>query len=162
LRGRLTTLVPHDETVVALGTVGSPDTGVQIVVHDVDVGAPSKPRARGYVTFGSDWTWTAAEDAEQALSFDRSSHLVAIPFTAWRRGAPRSVSGAQLVDLSPFGARNAGTVAMDGYVERAVLMDGELVTIGPNGVTSIDFASTRRSDHEAPTFGVDWGRPRGR
>lgn len=148
LRGRLTTLVPHDDTVVALGTVGSPEAGVQIIVHDVDVHAPASPRARGYVTFGSDWTWTAAEDAEQALSFAPSSHLVAIPFTAWRRGAQRSVSGAQLVELSPFGARTAGTIAMDGYVERAVLVDGELVTIGPDGVTSIDFASTRRADRD--------------
>jgi hypothetical protein len=148
LRGRVSTLVPHDETLVAIGTIGSRESAVKVIVHDIDVRRPAEPHARGEVTFGSDWTATAAEDAEQAVSFDPASRLVALPFTAWRRGAARSFSGAQLVDLSPFGPRTAGTIAMDGYVERAVFLEGELVTIGPDGVTSIDAAATRGPDLE--------------
>ena len=146
LRGRISALVPHDGTLVALGSVGSPGTEVKIVLHDLDVRRPSAPRMRTSVTFGSDWTWSLVSDNDDAMSFDPASHLVAVPFTAWRHADKRYVTGAQLVDLRPFGGQTAAALPVDGWVERAVFLDGHLVTLGPNGISSIDYASTHQLD----------------
>jgi hypothetical protein len=87
------------------------------------------------------------------MSFDPASHLVAVPFTAWRHEDKQYVTGAQLVDTRPFGAQAAATLPVDGWVERAVFLEGHLVTLGPNGVTSIDYASTHLPDFaERPLY----------
>jgi hypothetical protein len=146
LRGRLSAIVPHDGSLIALGTVGTPATQVKIILHDIDARRPAAPRARSSVVFGSDWTWSIVADDDAAMSFDPASHLVAVPFTAWRHDDRRYVTGAQLVDTRPFGAQAAATLPVDGWVERAVFLDGHLVTLGPNGVSSIDYASTHMPD----------------
>ena len=146
LRGRISALVPHDGSLVALGSVGSPGTEVKIILHDLDVRRPSAPRMRTSVTFGSDWTWSLVSDHDDAMSFDPASHLVAVPFTAWRHADKRYVTGAQLVDLRPVGGQTAAALPVDGWVERAVFLDGHLVTLGPNGISSIDYASTYQLD----------------
>jgi hypothetical protein len=146
LRGRISALVPHEGSVVALGTTGSPETQVKIILHDIDVRRPEAPRSRTSVTFGSDWTWSIVTDDEAAMSFDPASHLVSVPFTAWRHADKRHVTGAQLVDLRPFGGQVAAALPATGWVERAVFLDGHLVTLGPDGVSSIDYASTHRPD----------------
>jgi hypothetical protein len=139
LRGRIASLVPRERSVVALGTTGTRERGMQLVVHDVDVQRREAPRVRGSVAFGSDWTWTVANDDENALSFDPGSRLAALPFSAWRRADARYATGTQLVDLG----RGATPLSIpsDGLVERAVFVDGRLVTIGANGVSSYDYAS---------------------
>ena len=86
------------------------------------------------------------------MSFDPASHLVAIPFTAWRHEDKRYVTGAQLVDMRPLGAQTAAALPVDGWVERAVFLDGHLVTLGPNGVSSIDYASTHGTDFAERTL----------
>jgi hypothetical protein len=146
LRGTISALVPHDGSLVALGSVGPPDTQVRMIVHDLDVRQPSAPRTRTSVTFGSDWTWSLVSDDDRAMSFDPASHLVAVPFTAWRHADKRYVTGAQLVDLGSFGGQAAAAPFVDGWVERAVFLDGHLLTLGPNGVSSIDYATTHFSD----------------
>jgi hypothetical protein len=143
LRGRISALVPHADSLVALGSVGSAETEMRIIVHDVDVRRPSAPRTRTSVTFGSDWTWSGASDNDNALSFDPASHLVAVPFTAWRDTDKRYVTGAQLVDVRPLDGQSAASLPVEGWVERAIFIDGQLVTLGPNGVSSIDYASIR-------------------
>jgi uncharacterized secreted protein with C-terminal beta-propeller domain len=119
---------------------------MKVIVHDLDVRKPAAPRTRTSVTFGSDWTWSIVADDEGAMSFDPASHLVAVPFTAWRHADKRYVTGAQLVDVRPFGGQAAAALPVDGWVERAVFLDGHLVTLGPNGISSIDYASTHRPD----------------
>ena len=127
---------------MALGSIGTPSTQVKLIMHDVDVRHPAAPRTRSSVTFGSDWTWSVVADNDDAMSFDPASHLVAIPFTAWRHADQHYVTGAQLVDLQPFGAQAGAALPVDGWVERAVFLDGHLVTLGPGGISSIDYAST--------------------
>lgn len=141
LRGLLSALVPHDGSLVALGTIETPESTARIVIHDVDIRRPAAPRVRSSVSFGSDWTWSAALDDDDAVSFDPGSHLMAIPFTAWRQADQRYVAGTQVVDLDPYGARTIATVASDAYVERAVFIDGHLLSIGPSGVIGIDYSS---------------------
>lgn len=152
LRGRLSAIVPHDGSLVALGTLGTPATQVKIVLHDIDVRRPAAPRTRSSVVFGSDWTWSIIADDDAAMSFDPASHLVAIPFTAWRHEDARYVTGAQLVDMRPLGAQPAAALPVDGWVERAVFLDGHLVTLGPNGVSSIDYASMHGADFPERTL----------
>jgi hypothetical protein len=148
LRGDVSALVSHDAgSLVALGTSGATDSQVKIVLHDIDVEHPAAPRLRGSAVFGSDWTWTVGLDDESALSFDPSSHLVAIPFTAWRYQDKRFVTGTQVVDLRRP-RPNVGTFASAGSVERAVFIGGRLVTIGPAGLGTIDYASTLRLGEE--------------
>lgn len=146
LRGRISALVPHEGSLVALGSTGSPGTQVKMILHDLDVRRPSAPRTRTSVTFGSDWTWSIVADDEDAMSFDPASHLVAVPFTAWRHADKRYVTGAQLVDLRPHGGQISAALPVDGWVERAIFLDGHLVTFGPNGISSIDYASTHQLD----------------
>jgi hypothetical protein len=146
LRGMLSGIVPRDGSLVALGTVGGPDAPVKIIVHDLDVRRPEAPRVRASVTFGSDWTWSAALDDDKALSFDPASRLVAVPFTAWRHADKRYVTGTQLLELGANGGQSAATVRADGLVERAIFLDGQLVTIGPAGVVAVDYAKRRRAD----------------
>lgn len=146
LRGRLSALVPRDGSLVALGTVGSVESQVRLIVHDVDVRNPALPRTRASVTFGSDWTWSGALNEDGAVSFDPSSHLLAVPFTAWRQADRRYTTGAQIVDLAPHGARNTASLPAEGLVERAVFLDGRLVTVGPDGIASIDYASTHEPE----------------
>jgi hypothetical protein len=146
LRGMLSGIVPRDGSVVALGTVGGPDAPVHIIVHDVDVRRPEAPRVRASVTFGSDWTWSPALDDDKALSFDPATHLVAVPFTAWRHADKRYVTGTQLVELGANGGQPFSTVHAEGLVERALFVDGQLVTIGPAGVVAVDYAARRRAD----------------
>jgi hypothetical protein len=156
LRGRLSAIVPRDGSLVALGAVGSPATQVKIILHDIDVRKPAAPRTRSSVVFGSDWTWSIIADDDAAMSFDPASHLLAVPFTAWRHEDKRYVTGAQLVDVRPLGAQASAALPVDGWVERAVFLDGHLVTLGPNGVSSIDYASTHTPDFaERP---LDLGR----
>jgi len=146
VRGRISALVPHEASLVALGSVGSPDTQVKMIIHDLDVRRPSAPRTRSSVTFGSDWTWSLLADDDDAMSFDPASHLAAVPFTAWRQADRRYVTGAQLIDLQPLGAHVAAALPVDGWVERAIFLDGHLVTLGPNGVSSIDYTAAHPSD----------------
>lgn len=146
VRGRISALVPHEASLVALGTIGSPETQVKMIIHDLDVRRPSAPRTRSSVTFGSDWTWSLLEDDDDAMSFDPASHLAAVPFTAWRQSDRRYVTGAQLIDLQPLGARASAALPVDGWVERAIFLDGHLVTLGPNGVSSIDYSAAHPTD----------------
>jgi hypothetical protein len=146
LRGMLSAIVPRDGSIVALGTVGGPDAPVHIVVHDIDVQRPEAPRVRASVTFGSDWTWSAALDDDNALSFDPASHLVAVPFTAWRHADKRYVTGTQLIELGASGGRPFSTFHAEGLVERAIFLDGQLVTLWPGGVVAVDYAARRRAD----------------
>jgi hypothetical protein len=146
LRGRLSAIVPRDGSLVALGAVGAPATQVKIILHDIDVRKPAAPRTRSSVVFGSDWTWSIVADDDRAMSFDPASHLLAVPFTAWRHEDKKYVTGAQIVDVRPLGAQAAAALPVDGWVERAVFLDGHLVTLGPNGVSSIDYASTHAPD----------------
>lgn len=146
LRGRVSALIPRGDSLVALGSTGSTDTSLKMIVHDLDVRKPSAPRTRTSVTFGSDWTWSIVSDDEGGMSFDPASHLVAVPFTAWRHADKRHITGAQLVDLRPHGGQAAAALPVDGWIERAVFLDGTLVTLGPSGVSSIDYASAYRPD----------------
>jgi hypothetical protein len=146
LRGRITALVPHESSLVALGSVGSTDTELKLVLHDVDVRRPTAPRTRSSVVFGSDWTWSIVTDDSNAMSFDPSSQLLAVPFTAWRAADKRYVTGAQLVDRHPVGGMPPTALPADGWTERAVFLDGYLLTFGPNGVSSIDYASIHQPD----------------
>jgi hypothetical protein len=98
------------------------------------------------VTFGSDWTWSAALDDDNALSFDPASHLVAVPFTAWRHADKRYVTGTQLIELGASGGRPFSTFHAEGLVERAIFLDGQLVTLWPGGVVAVDYAARRRAD----------------
>jgi hypothetical protein len=101
VRGAIRTLSPRGESVLAFGRARTPD-GVHLIVHELDVARLGNPRLRGTVTFGSDWTWSPAEGAEAALSFDPSSRLVAIPLpgtartTAAMPRRPSSSSSARL------------------------------------------------------------------
>jgi hypothetical protein len=156
LRGRISALVPHGDSLVAMGSTGSADTQLRIIMHDLDVRRPSAPRTRSSVTFGSDWTWSLLADDDDAMSFDPASHLIAVPFTAWRHADKRYVNGAQLVDLSPLGTRMTATMPVDGWVERAVFLDGHLVTLGPKGVSSIDYSAAYQSDFGERS--IDLGR----
>ena len=153
LRGLLSALVPHDSSsIVALGTIETLESASSIIVHDIDVRKPSAPRLRSTVSFGSDWTWSVALDQDEAVSFDPGSHLMAIPFTAWRAADRRYMAGTQLVDLTHYGAQTAATLPAEGYIERAIFLDGHLVSIGPRGVVGIDYVSARRdydlTEHE--------------
>jgi hypothetical protein len=156
LRGKIAALVPHESSLVALGSIGSPETQVRLIVHDVDVRRPFAPRTRGSVSFGSDWTWSVIMDDDRAMSFDPASHLVAVPFTAWRHADSRYATGTQLVDLQPIAGRTGPTLHEGGWVERAVFLDGHLLTLGPSGITSIDYASSRTPDHGETS--IDTGR----
>jgi hypothetical protein len=146
LRGRISAIVPHRESLVALGAVGTPDTEMKLVLHDIDIRKPAAPVARSSVLFGSDWTWSLVADDGAAMSFDPASHLLAVPFTAWRHEDKRYVTGAQLVDLRPAGGPATAALPISGWVERAVFLDGHLVTVGPSGVSSVDYASTHMLD----------------
>ena len=146
LRGRVTAIVPHGESVVTLGAVGTPDTQMKLVLHDIDVRKPAAPVARSSVLFGSDWTWSLIAEDGAAMSLDPASHLLAMPFTAWRHEDKHYVTGAQLVDLRSAGGPATTALPVDGWVERVVFLDGHLVTVGPKGVSSIDYASTHMLD----------------
>ena len=146
LEGRITALVPHDASLVALGSTGSTDSELKLVVHDVDVQRPATPRRRSSAIFGSDWTWSIVTDDSRAMSFDPSSELFAVPFTAWRQADKRYVTGAQLVDRRPAGGYPTTALPADGWTERAVFLDGHLLTFGPNGVSSIDYASIHQPE----------------
>ena len=154
LRGRISALVPHEGSLVALGSTGSPATQVKMILHDLDVRRPAAPRTRTSVTFGSDWTWSIVADDDDAMSFDPASHLIAVPFTAWRHADKRYVTGSQLVDLRPLGEQAAAALPVDGWVERAIFLDGHLVTLGPNGISSIDYASTHQPDFAERTLEI--------
>ncbi|MBS2018871.1 MAG: beta-propeller domain-containing protein [Deltaproteobacteria bacterium] len=162
LRGLVSGFVARDTSLVALGTTASPETQVRIAVYDIDVRKPDAPRVRGSATFGSDWTWSPALDDEGAVSFDPSSHLVAIPFTAWRYADKRYVTGTQLVDLGRRGAQNVDTVPGEGFVERAVFLDGHLVTIGPEGIHAVDYGPARRTDMAEQPLDLGGRAPLGR
>lgn len=146
VRGRITALVPHDSSLIALGSVGSTDTELKLVVHDIDVGKPAAPRRRSSAVFGSDWTWSIVADDSSAMSFDPSSELLAVPFTAWRHADERYVTGAQLVDRRQIGGFGSAALPTDGWTDRAVFLDGYLLTFGPGGVSSIDYASIHQPD----------------
>jgi len=153
LRGRIAALVPHEGSLVALGSTGTPETQLRLIMHEIDVRRPAAPRTRTTLSFGSDWTWSIVADDARAMSFDPASHLVSIPFTAWRRADGKHVNGSQLVDLRPHGGQLGSTLPVDGWVERAVFLDGHLVTLGPSGISSIDYAAMHVPDLAEGTLG---------
>ncbi len=83
----------------------------------------------------------------RTISFDPSSRFVAVPFTAWRYTDKRYDTAAELVDLHAH-VTLAGPIATalpaSGWVERAVFVDGHLITLGPNGVSSVEYAAGER------------------
>lgn len=141
LHGTIGTLVPREGSLVALGSTRVGDR-VSIVVHDVDVRRPEAPRVRSSVRFGSDWTWSVANDDERAASFDPGSRMLAVPFTAWRKEDRRGVAGAQIVDLGGDRVALADTFPSGGWIERAVFVGGRVVTVGPDGVASFAYGKT--------------------
>lgn len=138
LRGTATTLVPREGSLVVLGRVSSSDGRGRLLVHDVDVRRASTPRLRGTATFGSDWTWSVAEDTGAAMSFDPSSRLAAVPFTAVRESDRRYGVGTQLIELGSKPPKLGSTLRADEYVERAVFLGSRLLMIGPLGIETVD------------------------
>ncbi len=164
LRGRIQALVPRDGSLVALGSTVAPaatadaSTQVKIIVHDVDVRRVAAPRTRTSVTFGSDWTWSLVADDDHAMAFDPASHLVAVPFTAWRHADKRYATGAQLVDLRPIAGQLEASYGTDGWVERAIFLDGHLLTVGPNGIASMDLATMHQPELSEQPLAPQHGR----
>jgi hypothetical protein len=151
--GRISALVAHGDALVALGTVTSGATQQMLVMNDIDVRRPDAPKARSTLLFGSDWTWSPVAHEANAMSFDPSSHLVAVPFTAWRREDMRYVAGAQLMDLEPAGPEPGPALDGGGWVERAVFLGGRLVMLGPTGVSSVEIAPHGHSNEDVTQLG---------
>lgn len=139
IRGEVAGLVVHESSLVALGTIGTPESQVKMVLQEIDVEKPAAPRLRANVAFGSDWTWSAALDDENALSFDPASRVVAVPVTMWRAADRRYVTGAEVIDLGHDGAQRVATVRTDGFVERTVFVGSHLVGLGPETVQAVDY-----------------------
>lgn len=139
VRGQLSSLVVHDTSLVAIGTVGAPESAVRVIVHDIDVATAAAPRVRSTVVFGSDWTWSVALDDERAVSFDASGRTLALPFTMWRSADRRYVTGAELVHLGGREGTTASALRTDAYVERVTFIDEHLVAVGPDHLQTVDY-----------------------
>jgi hypothetical protein len=151
LRGAISTLVPRAGSVVALGRTSSSEGRGRLVVHEVDVGRPNAPRLRGTATFGSDWTWSVAEDSKAAISFDPGFRLAAVPFTAVRERDGRYGVGTQLIDFGSKGPKLGPPLRSEELVVRAVFVGGRLLAIGPAGIETIDYANRIFVPDEAPS-----------
>lgn len=138
VRGMVRTLVPRGDSIVVLGQLASTEGRGRLVVHDVDVRRANAPRLRGTATFGSDWTWSVAEDDARGMSFDPTSRLAAIPFTLFRESDSRYGIGTQLIDLGSKGTRVGPAFSSDELVDRAIFLSGRLLTIGIGGIDVID------------------------
>jgi hypothetical protein len=97
---------------------------------------------RGTVSFGSDWTWSVAESADAALSFDPSRHLAAIPFTTFRDGDDGIGVGTQVVSFTARGPKLGPVLAAEDWIERAIFVGGRLLAIGPSGIDTIEYGNT--------------------
>jgi hypothetical protein len=144
LPGLSTSLAVRGDALVVLGRTSGADGRGRLLVHDVDVRTVNAPRLRGTVSFGSDWTWSIAESADAALSFDPSMHLAAIPFTTLREGDDGFGVGTQVVSFTARGPKLGPVLAADDWIERAIFVGGRLLAIGPSGIDTIEYA------HESP------------
>lgn len=138
IRGAVAGLVVHESSLVALGTISTPESQLKMVLQEIDVEKPSAPRLRANVAFGSDWTWSVALDDENAVSFDPASRVVAVPVTMWRAADRRYVTGAEIIDLGNGGVGRAAPVRTDGFVERTVFVGNHLGGLGPETVQAVD------------------------
>jgi hypothetical protein len=141
VRGEVAGLVAHDASVIALGTISSRDSRVQVIVQELAVDGSAPPRVRASVALGSDWTWSAALDDERALAFDPRTSRMALPVTMWHEAGHRYVTGAEVVRLGGREPHEASAFATEGFVERTVFVDGVLVALGPERVQVIDRAA---------------------
>jgi hypothetical protein len=143
LTGMVSAIHPQGSRVLAVGTVGTPGTGIRVAVHDVDVRMPSLPRLRGTATFGHDWTWSRAADDDRAVSVDPTTELMALPFSTWRARDGRYATGAQVLALGGAAPAMRETLPADGHVERVVIVKGRVLAIGEGAVKVLEPASER-------------------
>jgi hypothetical protein len=137
--GAVAALTAVDNRLIAVGTAGSSASGVRVAVYDLDVREASAPRLRGRATFGSDWTWSIAEDDDRAISFEPRASLVALPFTA-SSVAGRYEMGAQVVDLAGGRPNVSAVYPSPAWIDRIVFVGDRVVAVGHDGVHVVDYA----------------------
>ncbi|HEY8077337.1 MAG TPA: site-2 protease family protein [Labilithrix sp.] len=143
--GAITAIAAREDRVIAVGPSGTPASGVRVAMHDVDVRDPAHLRVVGSAAFGSDWTWSPAEDDERAISFEPNASWVALPFTASSADG-RYEMGAQTVELGARGPRLGPSYPSPGWIDRVVFDGDRIVAVGRDGVHVIDaYTGERRA-----------------
>jgi len=140
--GSVSSIVPVGDHALAMGAIGSIDRRMHVVVHDIDVGLPARPRLTGSAAFGEDVTWSLALDQRAAVGVDDTMRFAALPFSTWDEASKRYANGVQLLRRTPRGLALAGSATTSGWVERVLFVGGRMVAVSDDGLTvaSIDGA----------------------
>jgi hypothetical protein len=131
--GTVSSMVLRGDHLVALGWTGTATAGRRAIVHDIDVNAV--PRLVGSLSFGGDWTWSAAYDDDRALSFDPSRTLGALPMTTLR-GRSGALAAVQVLSFGASGPRSVIEHVIDSS-DRLLFVDGRLLSFSPAGVVVV-------------------------
>jgi hypothetical protein len=140
VRGTVSSLALRGDHVVALGWTGTIEAGRRAILHDLDV--RGAPRLVGSVSFGGDWTWSAAYDDDRALSFDPNLALGALPMTTVR-GSSGALGAVQVLAFAPSGPRAVMESGV-GHADRLLFLDGRLLSFAADGVSVVSFPGVER------------------
>ncbi|AKV04507.1 hypothetical protein AKJ09_11170 [Labilithrix luteola] len=138
LDGAAKTVVPLSERLVVLGTLAD-EAKRRLVVQSVDLAAQESPKVVTKAVFGDDATWSPAESSDAALSTDSHAEVVALPYVTWH---PRDGVLEHATALASLRASRPAAVTMPfetttNWGSRAVVDQGRLLAVGPDGVRAI-------------------------
>ncbi|HLK40103.1 MAG TPA: hypothetical protein VKU41_25280 [Polyangiaceae bacterium] len=145
--GSVSSLVPIGAKVLAVGSGGTPETGVHVRVCEIDVASGKVETSPASVDFGEDWTSTTAA-AAGALAVDEGERWLAVPFGTWRRDLRRYANGVELLRLTPRLARVRAAPAT-GWVERVLFLKGRFVAVSSAGLSIVDPDAVQASPKES-------------
>ena len=157
--GWLDHIVPRGDRLVALGHDDSDGT-TRLSVSLFDVSDLTQPTLLARVNFGEGWGWLTDErdNFEKVFKVLDDLHMILVPFMEWvndPNGWGRYEGGVQIIDFTNNALTLRGKAGHDGYIRRALMLGGRLVTMSDQRLQVLDITDR---DHPMLTGDVALSR----
>ncbi|MFH2009996.1 MAG: beta-propeller domain-containing protein, partial [bacterium] len=155
--GWLDHIVPRGDRLIALGHDDSGGDTV-LAVSLFDVSDAYNPTLLARVEAGEGWGWLTDErdNYDKVFKVLDNEGLILLPFMqCGTDGYWRCTGGVQLVDFTSTTLTKRATVAHEGYIRRALLAGGRLMTLSDQRLQVLDITDR---DHPAKTADLTLSR----
>ena len=149
--GWLDHIVPRGDRLVAFGHDDSGGT-TTLAISLFNVANAFQPTLLSRVSAGEGWGWLTDErdNYDKLFKVLDSEGLILLPFMQCGGDYWRCTGGVQLVDFSPDSLVKRGTVLHEGYIRRALVAQGRLLTLSDQRLQVLDI-----SNRDQPTKTAD-------
>lgn len=149
--GWLDHIVPRGDRLVAFGHDDSGGSS-NLAISLFDVSDAWQPTLIERVNAGEGWGWLTDErdNYDKLFKVIDSEGLILLPFMQCGGDYWRCTGGVQLVDFTRDSLTRRGTVVHEGYIRRALLAGGRLMTLSDQRLQVLDI-----SDRDTPVKTAD-------